>query len=182
MSCGGAVQAQYGTHAGDAEQTERDATEQPRRHPQDRVGVEPGQRELQHHHREDRAERVDQHALAQQHGAHVLVEPRRAHERGDDRRAGDGDERAEHKRRPPRQHLEHPGEQRRGGEGDREADREQVAHHVADAAQVVDVDRERALEDEQRDEYLEGDLEDLVQVGRVEYAEHRRPGDDTREE
>ena len=103
-------------------------------------------------------------------------------ERRDHRRSRHRDERAEHERGPPRQHVEHPGQQRRRGERDHEADREQVAHHVADPAQVLHVDRECALEDQQRDEDLEADREDLVQVGGVEDAQHRGAGDDAGEE
>ena len=69
--------------------------------------------QLEHQHREQRAERIDDDPLPAQDVADALVRPHAAQHRHDDRRPGDGDHRAEQQRDRPveaRQGVPGPGE------------------------------------------------------------------------
>ena len=127
-----AVDEQDPSHgSGSAGADERAARERGRDE-EERVGVETRDRDIEHHDREDRAERVDQHALAHQHGTDVVVEPDASHERSDHGRSRHRHERAKDERRLPREQVGDARQQRTGDERAQQTERQQVAYDAAD--------------------------------------------------
>jgi hypothetical protein len=68
------------------------------------------------------------------------------------------------------------GEPGGGDAGDRDPDRQQVAHRRPDLAQVARVERQPALEQDDRDPEVDEDLEPVPERARVEQPEPLRPG------
>ena len=140
------------------------ATRQRRERQRDRLACR-RERDLERDGGSDGPERVSEHALGLEHGRDPAVWTEPSQERTDDGGTGDDDQRAEGDREAwvPAQHVVR---ERGGGDrGERSANAQEPADRPLGAAHAIEIQREPALEEDQRDGDANEDLQARSELG-----------------
>jgi hypothetical protein len=137
---------------------------------------------LEDHDREDRRRDVVDDPLGLQGGLDAVAGGHHLENGGDHRRAGRDEERADQERHVPRRAEQEPNRDRRTDQRDPGADRDQLQGRSRGAAEVVDPEVERALEDDDRDRQSHDGAEGVPEGVGADHAEHLRTEEDPRED
>ena len=145
-----------------------------------RLGRVRGEGHLQHQHRQERADRVDEDPLRFEHGLQPRAQAQVPHEWTDDSRAGDNDQRAEEGCQHPRPQQPHACRQHRAYERDQRTGRDEVTDDTFLAPESRQVEIERAFEQDDGDGEIDQDEQAVTERLRPDPSKacrpERRPG------